>query len=634
MKYLEEAKQIIALVGGEKNINSLVHCATRLRFELKDEGKADKEGLNKLSYVLQVVISGGQYQVVIGPAVHDYYTAILSEAHISEGNGESKTEDGKKQNLLNRAMKLISGAFSPLIPALAGAGMVKALLTVFIEFGLMGYEDPTYLILSAAGNAVFYFLPVFLGITLSKQFGANPYVGGAIGAALLEPNFTGLLSAEGANFLGIPVTPIDYAATIFPIFIAVIVYSLLDKGLKKIIKQELQLFLVPMISFMVMVPFTVILFGPFGTTVGNAVSDVVVALFNFNSLIAGLLLGAAYPFLTMLGLHWGFTPVTLQNLDLFGGDVLEGAAVCAVFAQIGIAIGVYLKGKKHSKIREVAGPTIITGICAGVTEPILYGIVMNYKRLMAVVAIAGGIGGAINGAFHVTCDAYVFHNIFALAMRTYSPFGGYLLGIGAALVLGAALTYFWGITEEDRGDFLSKEEQDRGQAEPAKPETVPSQRVFASGEERVIEIHSPLSGEVVALKDVPDEVFASGVAGQGIAVNPSKGEVKAPCDGVISVLFPSKHAIGIAAADGTERLIHIGLNTVMLNGEGFETLVEQGQQVKEGELLLKFDMELMKEQGYSLISPVLVTNADDFREIEIPGGNRVEAGETIYRVIV
>lgn len=630
MKYLEEAKQIVALVGGEENINSLVHCATRLRFELKNEGKADKEALNKLSYVLQVVISGGQYQVVIGPAVHDYYEAILSIVKINSGNSQSKKEDGKNQSPMSRIMKVISGAFSPLIPALAGAGMVKALLTLFTEFGIMGYEDSTYLILSAAGNAVFYFLPIFLGITLSKQFGANPYVGGTIGAALLEPNFTGLLNAEGVNFLGIPVTPIDYAATIFPIFITIIVYSLLDKGLKKIIKQELQLFLVPMISVMLMMPFTVILFGPFGTTVGNAVSDVVVALFNFNRLIAGLILGAAYPFLTMLGLHWGFTPVTLQNLEQFGGDVLEGAAVCAVFAQIGIAIGVYLKGKKHSKIREIAGPTIITGICAGVTEPILYGIVMNYKRLLAVVAIAGGVGGAINGAFHVTCDAYVFHNIFSLAMQTYSPFVGYLIGITAALVVGFLLTYMWGITEDDMADFEPEAAESEPAAAEIAAETVKTESVEEEG--KIIEIHSPLSGEVIELKDVPDEVFASGVAGQGIAVKPAAGEVKAPCNGVISVLFPSRHAVGIAAEDGTERLIHIGLNTVMLNGEGFETLVEQGDAVKEGQPLLKFDMEFIEKQGYSLISPVLVTNADEFGGIQTVDKKQVKAGETVYKL--
>jgi len=625
MKYENEAKKIVELVGGEKNINSLVHCATRLRFELKDEGKANKEELTKLSYVLQVVISGGQYQVVIGPAVNDYFNAILSVARI--GGSEEKEAGAKNGNMMDRVMKVISGAFSPLIPLLAGAGMMKALLTVFTEFGLMGYEDPTYLILSAAGNAVFYFLPIFLGITLAKQFGANAYVGGGIGAALLEPNFTGLLGMEGVNFLGIAVTPIDYASTIFPIFIAVIVYSYLEKGLKKIVKKELQLFLVPMVCLMLMVPFTVILFGPFGTTLANKVSDVVMWLFNFNRIIAGLLLGASYPFLTLLGLHWGFTPITLQNLNDFGGDMIEGVCVCAVFAEIGIAVGAYLKAKKHSRMRDIAGPTILTGILAGVTEPILYGIIMNYKRLLAVVAIASGIGGAINGAFHVTCDAYVFHNIFSLAMRTYSPFTGYLLGIAAALVLGVLLTYFWGVRPEDMKDFEpeAREKEVPEQTDSAKPASMETGTV--------LDIHAPLTGETVALKEVPDEVFASGVAGLGMAVRPSAGEVTAPCDAEVSVVFPSRHAIGLTTEEGAELLIHIGLNTVMLNGEGFEVLVQEGEKVHVGQPLLKFDMELIREKGYSLISPVLVSNGDEFEEIRAVAKGQVKAGEKLYQII-
>lgn len=630
MKYLDEAKQIVEYVGGEANINSLVHCATRLRFELKDEGKADKAALTGLSYVLQVVISGGQYQVVIGPAVHDYYTAILSVAKIG-GAGNSADEEVKKQgSIMDRMMKVISGAFSPLIPLLAGAGMVKALLTVFTEFGVMGYEDSTYLILSAAGNAVFYFLPIFLGITLAKQFGANAYVGGGIGAALLEPNFTGLLEAENVNFLGIGVTPIDYASTIFPIFIAVIVYSYLEKGLKKIVKRELQLFLVPMLCIMLMVPFTVILFGPFGTTLANKVSDVVMLLFDFNQVIAGMLLGAAYPFLTLLGLHWGFTPITLQNLNDFGGDIVEGVCVCAVFAEIGIAIGAYIKAKKHSKIRDVAGPTILTGILAGVTEPILYGIIMNYKRMLAIVGIASGIGGAINGAFHVTCDAYVFHNIFSLAMRTYSPFAGYLAGIAAALASGALLTVFWGITPDDSADFEAPGQAGSNGQQPAE-QTGNVKQQKAAGQQT--DIYAPLSGEAIALQDVEDEVFASGVAGLGIAIRPSKGEVTAPCDGVVSLVFASKHAIGITTAGGVELLIHIGLNTVMLEGKGFETLVQEGSQVKKGQPLLRFDMDLIKAAGYSLVSPVLVTNADDFQDIRIQKLGQVSAEEIIYQVI-
>ncbi len=626
MKYENEAKRIVELVGGEKNISSLVHCATRLRFELRDEGKADKAELTKLPYVLQVVISGGQYQVVIGPAVNDYFNAILSVAKIGGAGSKDQEAGAKKGTVMDRVMKVISGAFSPLIPLLAGAGMMKALLTVFTEFGLMGYEDSTYLILSAAGNAVFYFLPIFLGITLAKQFGANAYVGGGIGAALLEPNFTGLLGAEGVNFLGISVTPIDYASTIFPIFIAVIVYSYLDKGLKRIIKKELQLFLVPMLCLMLMVPFTVIIFGPFGTTLADKVSDVVMWLFNFNRIIAGMILGASYPFLTLLGLHWGFTPITLQNLNDFGGDMIEGVCVCAVFAEIGIATGAYLKAKKHSRMRDIAGPTILTGILAGVTEPILYGIIMNYKRMLAVVAVASGIGGAINGAFHVTCDAYVFHNIFSLAMRTYSPFTGYLAGIAAALVSGALLTYFWAVTPEDKEDF--EPDHEKTTADEMETEKNPS---AAAGS--MLEIYAPLTGETVALQDVPDEVFASGVAGLGMAILPSAGEVSAPCDAEVSVVFPSRHAIGLTTEQGADLLIHIGLNTVMMNGEGFEVLVKEGDRVQTGQPLLKFDMDLIREKGYSLLSPVLVSNADEFTDIHLAADGAVKAGETLYQVV-
>ena len=633
MKYAEEAKKIVELVGGEGNINSLVHCATRLRFELKDDGKAKKEELNKLKYVLQVVVSGGQYQVVIGPAVNDYYNAILSVANLG-GKSEEKEGSGKKVKLTDRIMKVISGAFSPLIPLLAGAGMVKALLTVFTQFGLMQSDAPTYLILSAAGNAAFYFLPVFLGITLAKQFGGNAYVGGGIGAALLDPNFTGLLAVEGGvDFMGIGITPIDYSSTVFPIFIAVLVYSQLEKFLKKIVKKELQLFLNPMLSLMIMVPFTVMIFGPFGTVLGDKVSAAVMWLFGFNRILAGIVLGAAYPFLTLLGLHWGFTPITLQNLTNYGGDMVEGVCVCAVFAEIGIAIGAYLKGKKHSRIREVAGPTILTAVFAGVTEPILYGIIMNYKRLLAVVAIASGIGGAINGALHVTCDAFVFHNIFSLAMGAYSPFLPYLLGISVALVSGAVMTYFWGITPENKEDFEAEAEMETVTEAEKKEETITKKAERTAGQGETVEICSPLTGEIVPLDEVEDEVFASGVAGLGLAIRPSEGIVHAPCDGEISLVFPSKHAIGMTTKDGVELLIHVGINTVMLEGEGFETLVEEGTQVKAGQPLLRFESSFIQEKGYLLTSPVLVTNADDFQKVDCPVSGQVKAGEFIYRVI-
>lgn len=619
MEYQEEAKKIISLVGGEENIRSLVHCATRLRFELTDEGKADKEALTGLSYVLQVVSSGGQYQVVIGPAVADYFNAIMSLVHFGAPKaGEGET---KKANLLSAALKIISGAFSPLIPLLAGSGMMKAVLTVLVQAGLLAESSSTYLILAAASNAAFYFLPVFLGLTISKQLGANTYVGGAIGAALLEPNFTGLMAAEGAvTFLGIGVTPIDYASTIFPIFIAAMIYSVLEKGLKKIVKQELQLFLVPMICLMVMIPFTVIVFGPFGTIVANSVSSAVMTLFSFNRLIAGAVLGAAYPYLTMLGLHWGFSPITLQNLELYGGDIIEGVTVCSVFAQTGITAGLYLKGKKHSKIREVAGPTLITGVFAGITEPILYGLIMGHKRLMVIVALAGALGGAIAGLFQVMLTAFVFHNIFSTVTMAYSPFLPYLVGIAVSFVCGAVMTWLWGVPAGERADF-----------EPASESAEPAAVKTAAGE-TVLEMRAPLSGEVIPLEQVEDEVFASGVTGLGLAIRPADSVVLSPCDGEISMIADSLHAIGIAAAGDAEVLIHVGLNTTMLGGKGFEPLVKKGDIVKTGQPLLKFDMDFIKSKGYPLVTPVLIVNAEDFEELELIAKASVKTGEPIYNV--
>ena len=621
MKFENEAKEIVGLVGGEANVASLVHCATRLRFELKDGSKFQKEKLEKLSYVLKVLVSGGQYQVVIGPNVDAYYDAIFAVAKI-EGGNNTTLQSTEKVKLSDKILKVISGAFSPLIPLMAGSGMIKALLTLFTTIGVMSDSSSTYLILSAAGNACFYFMPVFLGITISKQLKANAFVGGAIGAALLEPNFTGLLSAEGAvNFLGIPVTPIDYQATIFPIFIAILVYAYLDKSLRKVTPQSLQYFLVPMVCLMIMVPFTVILFGPVGTTIGNYVSSFVMWLFSISGTLAGIVLGAAYPFLTMLGLHWGFTPITLQNLDQFGGDIIEGVCVCAVWAQMGIALGSYLKAQKNSKLKSIAGPTFITGFFAGVTEPILYSIVMEYKRLMVVVAISGACGGAIAGTLGVTMDAYVFHNIFSAAVMSYSPIWAYAIAVLTSLAVATILTYTWGLSgldEEKAQDLQAMETESKN----LKPSDV-----------KMISVVSPLDGDVIELKEVDDEVFASGVTGKGVAIVPTNNVVVSPVEGTVSVLFPSKHAVGITTKDGVELLVDIGLNTVMLNGEGFTAFVKQGDKVVCGQKLLEFDKKFILSKGYSLQSPVLVTNADQFNDIVMNENQTVKTGEELYKVL-
>ena len=614
----KEAKELLTLVGGKDNVNQLVHCATRLRFELKDESLAQQKEIEAKPYVLSVVVSGGQYQIVIGPKVTEYFAALMQLLNLDENK---KSSEGKQKLSV---LKVISGAFSPLIPLLAGAGMIKALLMVLVEFGLLSDASSTYAILSAAGNSVFYFMPIFLGITLSKQFGGNMYVGGAIGAALLEPSFTGLIGQEGVNFLGIGVVPVDYATTVFPIFIISFVYAFLDKQLRKIVKQGLQMFLVPMICLLVLVPMAILVFGPFGTTIGNLVSNFISMLFDFSNLLAGLVLGATYPFLTILGLHWGFTPITLQNPSQFGGDVLEGAAVCCVYAEIGIALGAYLKGRKGSKIREIAGPTILTGLLAGVTEPILYGIVMRYKRLMAIVAIAGGIGGAINGLFHVTMNAYVFHNLFSVAMMTYSPFVPFLIGCAAALAAGLLLTYFWGIPAEDSADFQAPDEA-------MLPQTQSTSKAVQTVQP--FHIAAPVNGTVIALEQVEDEAFAQGAVGKGAAILPTDGKICAPADGQISMVFPTGHAVGIQCDNGAELLIHVGLNTVELNGKCFTVHVKDGDMVKKGQLLLECDIEQVRQAGYPLTTPVLVTNADEFQTACLSTyGTQVAVGDAMLEV--
>lgn len=452
MKFEQEAKQIVELVGGRENIQSAVHCVTRLRFKLIDEKKAATDEIEALPYVLKVIKSGGQYQVVIGPEVPEYYHAVCEVAGISASaqveQGDEIQAPAGKQSPVDAVLKVISGAFSPIIPLMAGSGMVKAVLTLLVTVGWMSDASSTYLVLSAAGNACFYFLPVFLGYTISNQLGANPFVGAAIGAALLEPSFTGLVGVEGTDFLGIGLQAVGYGSTVFPIFIAATIYSFLDRALRKIVNKDLQYFLVPMVCLMVMVPFTALLFGPWGNAVGNAVAAFVNWLFASSKFVAGLVLGAVYPYLTMLGLHWGFTPITLQNLDAFGGDVIEGVCVCAVWAQIGIAIGCWLRARKGSKMRDVAGPTAVTGFFAGVTEPILYGLIMNSKRLMAAVAIAGGLGGAFNAAIGATMDSYVFHNIISVVTFCYSPMPLVCVGMMISLIAGIALAYLWGAAEE------------------------------------------------------------------------------------------------------------------------------------------------------------------------------------------
>lgn len=632
MDHKKMGDDIVRLVGGEANINGLVHCATRLRFDLKDSKKAERETLEKHDGIITVVESGGQFQVVIGSNVAHVYAEIMNNRDFGGDSSSSAESTGEKTSVLSKVFEIISGSFSPLIPAMAGSGMLKALLTVLTMLGWMSDTSDTYLILSAAGNAVFYFLPIFLGITLGMKLKANPYVAGVIGAALMEPNFTGLMDkGSDVSFLGIPVVMMNYSASVFPIFISISIYAVLDKLLKKIILKDLQLFLVPMIALMIMVPLSAMAFGPFGTTVGDWISSGVTWLIGVSGILSGVVLGGFMTFMVVFGLHWGFTPITIQNIGV-GGDPIEAMAAAAVFAQIGVAFGIFLKAKKNKTLRTLAGSTSLTGLLAGVTEPIVYGLILRYKRVIPIVVIAGAIGGAINGHFGVKMTAYVFHNIFAIPV--YTPTVVYVIAIACSFAVAAILTVMFGYESKTKDTASEKNESVSNTSTESTPEELPVVPEAKTTEIKKEQIYSPLTGKAVALSTINDPAFSTGAMGKGLAIVPEIGEVVAPVDGVVTSLFPTGHAIGLTTNAGTEILIHIGINTVALKGKHFNPVVQEGDIVRQGDLLIQFEIDKIKEAGYETVTPVIVTLTQQEVDVFETTQEHVQKNDVLLTLVV
>lgn len=516
----------------------------------------------------------------------------------------------KKETVMNKILGAISGSFAPILGVLAGSGLISALLAIFTKLGWMSAESGTYAILSAAGHAIFYFFPVFLGITLAIKLGANAYVGGTIGAALLEPHYTDLVAsaAENVEFLGIPVILMSYSSTVFPILIAVSIYALLDKFLKKIIYKDIQMFINPLISLAIIVPLTVLIFGPFGTYVGEAIGFVIEFLSSKSGLLTGAVLGASWTFLTILGLHWAVIPIAIANLGT-GGDPIIPMAAAAPFAQIGMAIGVLLK-TKDKDLKTLAASGIVPGALAGTTELITYGILVRYKRTMVTVAIAGAIGGAINGMLGLKMTVFALPSF--LSIPAFSPMGSYLIGILVALVLGILLTFVLGY--DSKGSI----------------EAVHSKILSVKKEA----IASPLRGLIVPLSKFNDPLFSTETVGKGVAIDPEKGEVYSPVDGVVTTLFPTNHAVGITSESGARILIFIGKDTINLKGEFFTAHVQKGQKVKQGDLLIKFDMESIIAAGYSVLTPVVITNSSEYIDVKILRDKSVQVSEKLLTVTV
>ncbi|WP_145407838.1 beta-glucoside-specific PTS transporter subunit IIABC [Paenibacillus xylanexedens] len=621
MSHKKLAEDILQHIGGKENVANLTHCATRLRFNLKDNKKANKEELEKLA-ILKAVEAGGQYQVIIGPHVSSVYSEVMK---IADFGADTDSNDGNKEkpSIRSRIFDTISGSFTPLIPVLCGSGLLKALIAILTTVGWLSASSGTYFILSAASNAVFYFLPILLGVTVALKIKVNPYIAATIAAALMEPNFTGLLqTGDNSSFIGIPVVPMNYSSTVLPVFAAICVYALLEKFLKKIIHEQLHLIFIPMLSLLVMVPLTAIVFGPFGVYVGNLIADGTMLIMGKSAILTGFILGASWMFVVILGLHWAIIPIIISNITTNGSDQLMGILMASVWVAGGVALGVFLK-TKDKKLKAVAASSIIPNFLSGISEPVIYSILLPYRRAFIISMIMSGISCALAGAFGIEATQ-IAGGVFTIP--TFLPVWAYIIVILVSIIGTALVVMIFGY--ENKKEKLEKDEVSL-KIEP----NVESQNIINKG--TVSEnITSPLIGTVRQLSQVNDPAFSSGAMGPGLAVEPSIGTLYSPVNGVVSHVTKTAHAIMITSESGAEILIHIGIDTVKLKGQYFSAHVKQGDTVKRNDVLISFDIENIKGAGYDVITPLIITNSDAYSEITPSSKEDVKQIDTLLSLTV
>ena len=623
-KYENLAKEILENVGGKENINSLTHCVTRLRFRLKDESKANDEALKNNPGVVTVMKSAGQYQVVIGNHVPLVYADVCELAGIS--NGTQQVEEEAPQGLFNKLIDIISGCFQPILGPLCAAGIIKGLnaLLVFI-LGSSFNNSGTYMILNAIGDSIFNFLPIILGYTAAKKFNVNVIVGMIIGATLCYPTIqTDTLSAAGkaigtlpfigsyyTKFIGIPFVSGNYTSTVVPVICIVALAAQIQKIAKKFVPEMLQNFFVPFFVLIISLPIGLLVIGPVVSLLTTVLSNMFAGLYAFSPIVTAFVIGALWQCLVIFGLHWALVPMAMVNIGNLGYDTILPGMLGTTFAATGVLAAMYLKLKDENK-KALAIPGVISAFC-GVTEPAIYGFLLPEKTPFVFSCIGGAVGGAIMGT--VAVKQYVIGGLGIFSVVNFiSPKGnatGMIVSLIAgaiSLVVGFVLTMIFYKTNDQQ---------------------VENKEVTKLEEETIL---APIKGEVKPIEESSDAAFASGALGKGVVILPEEGKVYAPVTGTVTVLFPSLHAIGITSDAGVELLIHIGINTVQLNGEGFTAHIKQGDQIKQGQLLVEFDMNKIKEAGYTLETPVLVTNYADLKEVKNTNASSVQLQETLMEV--
>ena len=613
--YDDLSKKIETFVGGSENVISLFHCATRLRFKVKDGSRVDKKRLGQLEGVIKVIDSGGQIQVVIGNQVADVYEAILKNTKIKAQDEAEEVENRGKKNILNLFMETVSGIFAPILAAMCGAGMLKGILILCTTLGWLTADMGTYRILYAAADGVFTFLPVFLAFTAAKKFHADQYVSVGIAAALVYPDITAAYSAgEALTFMNVPVVLVSYTSSVIPIIISIYVLSKLEKGLKHILPEICKRFMTPLLSLVIMVPTTYLVIGPVADFAGNLLASGYTGMVGFRPIIAGFVLGLLWPAVVMFGLHWGFAPIVFNNIAEYGRDTLFTITGPNNMAQAGATLGVFLK-TKNKELKSLSGSAALSAVLAGVTEPAIYGITLKYKKPFFIGAVFSGIAGAIVAASGAGAPTLLSTSILTLPGYIGKGFAGFCIACAIAYFGSAIVTYLFGF-------------QDNMILEPDKNSIAEDAGTDSSGKQEA-EIKSPVNGKVILLSEVKDEAFAAEALGKGIAIVPLDGKICAPCDGVVSALFPTGHAVGITSAEGAEVLIHVGMDTVKLNGAGFTVHVSEGQRIKAGDLLMEADLEVIKRAGYDTTTPVIITNTEEYSEVKSAGEGMVRAGDPV-----
>lgn len=645
------AKTIIKDVGGKDNVISVVHCTTRLRFKLKDEKKANDDALKDTDGVVTVVKAGGQYQVVIGNEVADVYEAVLKEGGFSGGGQVADDDlDDSNMSLMDKAIDLISGIFTPILGPMAAAGMIKGLTAMCASFGWLAKTSGTYEVLYAIGDGFFYFLPLILAITSAKKFKVDRFTAITIGAAMCYPamvamnsskkvlfdlfNGTFLHSQVHATFLGIPIISMNYTSTVIPIILAVWFASVVEKWCKKWIPTVVKTFLVPFVTLLIVVPLTFLIIGPLATWIGNALAAITSAVYNFSPVLAGILLGGFWQVFVIFGVHWGFVAVMMSNIAALGYDPILGLSLGASFAQIGVVLAILLQ-TKDQKLKGIALPAFLSGIF-GVTEPAIYGVTLPRKKPFVLSCIAAGIGGGLIGFFGTKMYMMGGMGVFVIPAAIGPKTGvdmsvyGLMIAMAVSFVLGFILQMVLGKKSVDQAydEKQAKIVQEVANQADTIAKAAPS---LASTSDLNVstELVSPLAGELLPLSEVKDEVFSSGAMGEGVAVEPSEGVLHAPADGKVVMTFPTGHAIGMKTSDGAEILMHIGMDTVNLQGHGFETLVAKGDEVKAGDELVKFDIDAIHAKGYVVTTPIVVTNSKDYEKITVVSQGKVKVGQEI-----